>query len=372
VPTAAETGRGAAQIGWRLDGSGPFMRGMFAAFGVLARYHRHEVHHLERLGALMQSGRRVVLVGNHVLDVVDPLLFVLTVYKRYGVLPRTIGHRVWHSTPGLRAIARRYRVIAARDPEGAAQALRDDGLLMLFPGAVREAAMRDLRAEPYRLKWQDRFGFLRLALAHDADIVFVAAAGTEAMYYQSARTIPAPLLQLFEDGENVLPLASADAARGQRGVGDPRVTQEARKLRTGVGVADRACDLLKHHARDRSIVILVGVRKLADYDPPTRAVTPSDRETDVTDLLQPPVGFEERVRTADVVGGDLVVDPLKEAGLGAQQQLTSERALSFLRHAPAVRRPLEECPAATEVGRLRLLERINEGEELKVVPTHGS
>src|SRR5215831_11112251 len=40
--------------------------------GLLARYHRHRVLHIGRLLRLLRAGRRVVVVGNHALDVVDP------------------------------------------------------------------------------------------------------------------------------------------------------------------------------------------------------------------------------------------------------------------------------------------------------------
>jgi hypothetical protein len=184
-----------------LDRDDFLSRGMLAVGNALARYHRHRIFHLERLGELLERGRRVILVGNHVLDVIDPMLFVMGILERYGVVPRAMGHGAWFSTPVLRDISRRYGVVPSRDPGTAAQALREDGLLMLFPGAVREAAMRDFRAEPYRLKWEDRTGFLRLALEEDAEILFFAAVGTEEMYYQSWLPIPQALISYFAKGD---------------------------------------------------------------------------------------------------------------------------------------------------------------------------
>jgi len=136
-----------------------------------------------------------------VLDVVDPLLFVRAVHARFDVIPRGIAHPAWLRLPGLRDFARRYGVIAAREPDAAGRALRESGLLLLFPGAVREAALRDYRREPYRLKWKDRTGFLRLALEHDAEILFVAAVGTEDLYYQSRLRVPDPLVRYLANGD---------------------------------------------------------------------------------------------------------------------------------------------------------------------------
>jgi hypothetical protein len=171
----------------------------FLAFArTFARYHRHRVLHLERLGSLLHRGRRVVLVGNHVLDVLDPLLFTTAVLERYGCVPRFIGHEnLVFGFPGLGELARRYGMIPSRRMAETARALEHDGLLMLYPGSGSEAARRFYREEPYRLKWENRFGFLRLALRYDAEILFVAAVGIDEMYYQSSLEIPTWMLRLF-------------------------------------------------------------------------------------------------------------------------------------------------------------------------------
>jgi 1-acyl-sn-glycerol-3-phosphate acyltransferase len=169
---------------------------------LLARYHQHRVRHMDRLGALLHRGRRVVLVGNHVLDVADALLFVAALVSRYGRAPHFIGHEnIIFQVPGLRELARSWGAIPSRHMDEAGDALGRDGLLMLFPGSGTEAALRRYREEPYRLKWQGRLGFLRLALDHDAEIVFVAAVGIEEMYYQSTLRIPDWMLGLFNAGD---------------------------------------------------------------------------------------------------------------------------------------------------------------------------
>jgi hypothetical protein len=180
------------------DRNDPFVRVFLGYARLLARYHRHRVLHLERLGALLREGRRVVLVGNHVLDVLDPLLFTAVLIDRYGRLPHFIGHEnLVFRLPGLGELARRYQMIPSRHMRATAAALRGSGLLMLYPGSGSEAARRSYRDEPYRLKWEKRLGFLQLALRYDAEILFVAAVGIDEMYYQSSLTIPTWLLRQF-------------------------------------------------------------------------------------------------------------------------------------------------------------------------------
>jgi hypothetical protein len=165
---------------------------------LLARYHRHRVLHLERLGRLMAAGRRVVLVGNHARDITDPMLFTMALAERYGCIPRFVGHEILvFEFPVLGDVAKRYRMIPSRRMDEAAAALRRDGLLMIFPGSGTEAVMRSYRREPYRLKWEGRFGFLRLALENDAEIAFVAAVGIDEMYYQTDVVAPRWMLRSF-------------------------------------------------------------------------------------------------------------------------------------------------------------------------------
>jgi hypothetical protein len=100
-------------------------------------------------------------------------------------------------TLGLGQLASRYGMIPSRHLRETARALKQDGLLMLYPGSGSEAARRIYRDEPYRLKWEGRYGFLRLALRYDAEILFVAGIGIDEMYYQSSVEIPTWLLRLW-------------------------------------------------------------------------------------------------------------------------------------------------------------------------------
>ncbi len=186
--------------GVEIDGRDLPTAALLTLASILGRYHRHRVLHMERLLELLRAGRRVVVVGNHALDVVDPLLFVATVFQRYGRVPRFMSHTSWQRLPGLRTVAERYRLVPSRSMEDASRALADDGFLMLFPGGVSEAALRSYRDEPYRLKWENRLGFLRLALEHDAEIVFVAAVGNDEMYFQSTLPTPQALVSIADGG----------------------------------------------------------------------------------------------------------------------------------------------------------------------------
>ncbi len=199
-PSSPETRRQPA-IGIDIDRDAWATRAFLALADALARYHRHRVVHLEHLARVFDTGRRAVLVGNHALDIVDPLLLLAHVYRELGRAPHFVGHEAWARLPLLRDVARRFQVIPARRPAETLDALRRSGFLMLFPGGNREAAMRSYRDAPYRLDWEGRQGYLRLALEGDAELVFAAAIGNDDAYYQSRLPTPELLLRWVNRGD---------------------------------------------------------------------------------------------------------------------------------------------------------------------------
>ncbi|HEX4622425.1 MAG TPA: 1-acyl-sn-glycerol-3-phosphate acyltransferase [Myxococcaceae bacterium] len=185
--------------GLAVDRDAWLTKGFLGLAQVLARYHRHRVENFERLGELIQQRRRTILVGNHALSVYDPLLFVASIYSHYGVAPRFVAHEVgWFKVPIVRWLSQQYNLIPSSRKESAAQALEEDRFLMLFPGGASEAGLRNYWEEPYQLRWGTRSGFLRLALELDAEIVFVAAVGSENAIYQTRLKIPERLLRAFD------------------------------------------------------------------------------------------------------------------------------------------------------------------------------
>jgi hypothetical protein len=202
-PAAAREPHPAPTPGMSLDPADLALRGGLRLADVLQRYHRHRVRHLERLAGLFERGRRVVLVGNHALDIIDPVLLLATVYRRTGRLPRFIGHeKGWFKLPVIRDFAHHFQVIPSRRFEETVEAVRRHGFLMLYPGGVRESGMRSYRDEPYALRWERRTGFLRVALEANADVVFAAAVGCDEAYYQSRLALPRALLRVANGGDD--------------------------------------------------------------------------------------------------------------------------------------------------------------------------
>jgi hypothetical protein len=170
-------------------------------FGDLLRiYHRHELFGIEHLCAQLDAGRPVVLVGNHSMDIADPMMLRAAIHHGCGRSVSFIGHEMlFFRLPGLRSFAARAGVVPSRNLELAARVLRQNGILMIYPGAGSEAGLRSYRREPYRLKWYERLGFVELALRERAAILFVAGIGVDEMYYQTDVAVPRALFELCAD-----------------------------------------------------------------------------------------------------------------------------------------------------------------------------
>jgi 1-acyl-sn-glycerol-3-phosphate acyltransferase len=168
----------------------------------LRMYHRHRVRGMEHLAAALESGRPVILVGNHCLDIADPLMLTVAVYRTLGRVLRFIGHgNLFFTLPIIRSLAADWGIIPNRHMDLAARALTEDRVLMLYPGSGTEAILRSYRREPYRLKWYGKLGFVELAARHEATLLFVAGIGLDEMYYQTDVATPAALVRYGNAGD---------------------------------------------------------------------------------------------------------------------------------------------------------------------------
>lgn len=178
-------------------------RMMLHAGDAFRAYHRHEVQGLAHLRDALATGRPVVLVGNHCMDVADPLMLNVAVYRELGRILRFIGHgNLFFTLPVLRTLAPIWGLIPNRHPDLADAVLHEERALMLYPGSGTEAILRSYRREPYRLKWFGKLGFVELAARHGALLLFVAGLGIDELYYQTDLPTPAALVRTTNAGDD--------------------------------------------------------------------------------------------------------------------------------------------------------------------------
>ena len=94
---------------------------------------------------------------------------------------RSLGDRVVFAAPFFRDFAHKLGAIEGA-PDAAVELLRDDQLVLVYPGGAREALHEPESA--YRLEWENSLGFIRTALRAQKPILPIAGIGNEELYVQ--------------------------------------------------------------------------------------------------------------------------------------------------------------------------------------------
>ena len=169
------------------------------------QYHRHEVHHIDRV----PLEGPVLMAVNHSLATYDGILLAKEIID-HGRVPSALGDDLIFRTPRLRRWAREVGIVPA-SPRHGEELLGRGRLVFVAPGGMREALRPS--DERYRIRWDERKGFVRLALRTGAPIQLAACPDADRMYrvYENRLTklaykhfkVPMPLLRGW--GPTLLP-----------------------------------------------------------------------------------------------------------------------------------------------------------------------
>lgn len=129
----------------------------------------------------MPTDGRFFLVGNHTQSVmVESLLIPYVVRHEIGTRVRPLTNRQMGALTGAPSdLAAAFGAIVG-SPETAAELMRHNETILVFPGGGRE--IPKFKNEQYKLKWNNRFGFARLATEHNYPIIPVALVGGDDFY----------------------------------------------------------------------------------------------------------------------------------------------------------------------------------------------
>lgn len=124
---------------------------------------------------------RFLLVGNHTSagwpEVVMTPYFV---HRHLGVRVRGLADQRVTQIKGLQRDLFEAAGAVPGQPDVGAELMRRDETILVFPGGGRD--MLKFKGEEYRLQWQGRSGFARLAVAHDYPIVPVGLVGGDDVF----------------------------------------------------------------------------------------------------------------------------------------------------------------------------------------------
>jgi 1-acyl-sn-glycerol-3-phosphate acyltransferase len=126
------------------------------------------------------GGEPVLLAGNHTLEgMLDLPLMVLGLWEERQVFAHGMADHIHFQVPGWRDFLRSFGAVDGTR-ENCRTLMRARESILIYPGGAREVFKR--KGEKYRLLWEGRTGFARLAIEHGYPIVPFAAVGAEECY----------------------------------------------------------------------------------------------------------------------------------------------------------------------------------------------
>lgn len=151
-------------------------KGWIDYWRMFQRYHRYSIEGLEQL----DTTRTMLIAGYHGRPIaLDMCMFTIAFYDHYGYLPHGVVHRGLESFPLLKSFTDALGFVTDDGPE-VAQAVERGEHIVVTPGGGQEGC-RTFR-ERYKVAWQGRTGYVRLAAKYGLPIVPVAGAGADDTY----------------------------------------------------------------------------------------------------------------------------------------------------------------------------------------------
>jgi 1-acyl-sn-glycerol-3-phosphate acyltransferase len=135
--------------------------------------------YVDGLANLPRDGR-FLLVGNHTQAGTEVFLTSYFVRRELGVRVRPLAERGMGEARGLaRDLIAAYGGVVGH-PDSARELMRHNETVLVYPGGGREIAK--FRGEQYRLRWEGRNGFARVAIESGYPIVPVGLVGGDDVY----------------------------------------------------------------------------------------------------------------------------------------------------------------------------------------------
>ena len=126
----------------------------------------------------LDVSKPAVYVSNHtVLGVLDGFPFASELYLRKGIMLRALADSNHFKIPVWREVISKNFGVVEASRKNCAALMKQGESMAVYPGGTREICKK--KGEEYILKWQDRKGFVRMAMEYGYDIIPVAAVGAE-------------------------------------------------------------------------------------------------------------------------------------------------------------------------------------------------
>lgn len=157
------------------DPHGPLAQVAQTVLDGLRRRHQYDVVGAE----LLPRSGPCLLVVNHSLATYDILLLGQTLLERTGRLPRALGDKRLFQVPGLRQLVSYFGAVKASH-DAADQLLAEGRVVIVAPGGMSEALRSS--EQRYQVAWEQRKGFIELAVRAQSPIVLAACPRADDLY----------------------------------------------------------------------------------------------------------------------------------------------------------------------------------------------
>lgn len=115
-------------------------------------------------------------VGYHTLLSMTDIFYVTELFLQKGIMLRSLADSFHFHVPGWGQFWQRLGIVKA-SRENCAKLMEAGENVLVFPGGAREAFKR--KNEQYKVNWQNRSGFARMAIEHNYPIIPLASVGWE-------------------------------------------------------------------------------------------------------------------------------------------------------------------------------------------------
>lgn len=139
------------------------------------KYFRYEI---VDIGNLPRQGG-ALLANNHGLIPFDVILLAKRLIGM-GRPPRSLAEHATWKLPVIREVLLNMGIVDG-NPRNAMRLLRDEELVIVFPGGAREGMKPS--SESYKMYWENHYGFVKIAIAAGVPIVPCFSAGIDHCYH---------------------------------------------------------------------------------------------------------------------------------------------------------------------------------------------
>lgn len=148
---------------------------VFSLFSPFEDYHSYNLRGLSNI----PSDRGFIIISNHSFLAYDMLFLMKEYYKQTGNIIRGVTDHSIFKIPVLRDLFLKLGVLDGT-MENSSKILNNNNGLIIYPGGAKEAMKPS--TEKYQLRWQGRYGFIKLAINNNVPIIPVVSKGNDDIF----------------------------------------------------------------------------------------------------------------------------------------------------------------------------------------------